>query len=256
MGKAAAAEFVRRGHAVTVVVRDSNASREACREIAAAGGGTVQAVYADLSSLRSVRDAASEIARLVPKIHVLINNAGVFRRTESLTVDGHETTLAVNYLAPFLLTTALLPNLTAGRARVVNVSSAMYTRGRPSVLPDHRRKRFSSAAYADSKCMLNCFTRELAQRHPELCVLALHPCVGATSIFRDYPRIVTGLLGRLFAPAEECGDNLVYLATASELTLMSGEYFRKRRHVAGIPMEMDRGLRARLWDATASLVAL
>ena len=40
-----------------------------------------------------------------------MNNAGVFEESYSLTTDGLETTSAVNVMAPFVITSKLLPNL-------------------------------------------------------------------------------------------------------------------------------------------------
>jgi NAD(P)-dependent dehydrogenase (short-subunit alcohol dehydrogenase family) len=56
---------------------------------------------------------------------VLINNVGIFTSKRTLTVDGIETTFAVDHLAPFLLTNLLLDALEASApARIINVTSS------------------------------------------------------------------------------------------------------------------------------------
>jgi NAD(P)-dependent dehydrogenase (short-subunit alcohol dehydrogenase family) len=83
-------------------------------------GPAARGVLADVSSLAEV-DA---LARQVEHVDVLVNNAGVgFGRDQmhrELSKDGFELRFAVNYLAPFVLTYALLPRVRA----VVQVASA------------------------------------------------------------------------------------------------------------------------------------
>ena len=59
-----------------------------------------------------------------PRIHVLVNNAGVLLNQRTTTAEGNETTLATNLLAPYLLTQMLLPRLReSAPSRIINVSS-------------------------------------------------------------------------------------------------------------------------------------
>jgi NAD(P)-dependent dehydrogenase (short-subunit alcohol dehydrogenase family) len=89
----------------------------------------------------------------------------VDRRRE--TVDGHELTLAVNHLAPFLLTLELVPLLVASApARVVTVSSANHTSVTDCDLDDiQSRTRYRwTDVYARSKLANILFTRAIAKR--------------------------------------------------------------------------------------------
>lgn len=85
-------------------------------------------VNVDLTSLASVRTAASKVASIAPKVDVLINNAGIMGPKFSLTPDGIESQFAANHIGHFLLTNLLIPQLLAagGNARVVNLSSQLY----------------------------------------------------------------------------------------------------------------------------------
>src|SRR3954462_14041660 len=112
IGRAAAAELVRRGAEVAIVGRDP----ERVKETAA---GVMHEHVADLSSLEEVRRLADELLERYERIDVLANNAGAMFAPRQVTVDGYERTFALNHLAPFLLTTLLLPRLRESRARVV-----------------------------------------------------------------------------------------------------------------------------------------
>ncbi len=95
-------------------------------------GAVVKYFTADLSRQSQVRAAAAAIRlylaeRGESQIDFLINNAGTFSDRFTPTEDGVETTLAVNHLAPFLLTYELLPLLAAApAARVITVSSESH----------------------------------------------------------------------------------------------------------------------------------
>ena len=94
---------------------------------ARSGGGEAAFLAADFSSQTSVRDLAEEILGRYPRVDALINNAGGVNAERRLTVDGIEETLAVNHLAPFLLTQLLRDRLVASApGRVVTVSSEAH----------------------------------------------------------------------------------------------------------------------------------
>src|SRR5690348_5801967 len=88
-------------------------------------------IACDLASFSSIRAAAAEIASRWPRVNLLVNNAGVQHARRQLSGDGIERTLAVNHLAPFLLTQLLLPSLRAAdSARVLTVSSQLARWGK------------------------------------------------------------------------------------------------------------------------------
>src|SRR4051812_12461069 len=110
IGQATAAELTRRGATVVTLGRDAARNTIAC----------------DLASFASIGAAVAEIITRWPRIGLLVNNAGVQHVRRSVSADGVEATLAVNHLAPFLLTRLLSPALRAGApARVVTVSSSL-----------------------------------------------------------------------------------------------------------------------------------
>ncbi|MFD0043743.1 SDR family NAD(P)-dependent oxidoreductase [Pseudarthrobacter scleromae] len=130
IGKATAHGLALLGAHVIIVGRDPQRTEEAARAIRRSAGGKVDAFSADLSSQAQVRRLAGELLSTLPRIDVLINNAGGYWNTRHTTVDGIEHALALNHLAPFLLTNLLLERLhLSGPARVITVSSKRTSHG-------------------------------------------------------------------------------------------------------------------------------
>ena len=130
LGVAAATALAQRNADVWIVGRDPQRIEAARRAIAAvAPDSSVTTAVADLAVLDDVRNLADRVRRSVPRLDVLIHNAGALTHDLRYTVDGLEVTAQVHVVAPFLLTTALLPILqNTGDARVITVSSGgMYT---------------------------------------------------------------------------------------------------------------------------------
>ncbi|MFG2824735.1 SDR family NAD(P)-dependent oxidoreductase [Kitasatospora sp. NPDC048365] len=134
IGMSTAVGLARRGAEVIVTGRDPGRGRDAVRTIAEAAGvapGAVRLRIADLGVLGDVRRLADEVLADHPRLHLLVNNAGVNNGSRRTTPDGLEENLAVNAVAPVLLTRLLHDRLAAsaepGRAsRVVLVSSSAH----------------------------------------------------------------------------------------------------------------------------------
>ena len=134
IGWQAALEFCRCGASVIGVGRDTERCEEARTKILSfVPEARIRFVTADLSRQSEIRQLASRIQALLEessqKLDILINNAGTFVDRLTLTEDGVEKTIAVNHLAPFLLTYLLLPQLKAcPGSRVLTVSSGSHYR--------------------------------------------------------------------------------------------------------------------------------
>jgi NAD(P)-dependent dehydrogenase (short-subunit alcohol dehydrogenase family) len=264
IGRATAEELAKLGAAVLIHGRDSASVGAVCRALMRVSrSGRVTGVVADFASLKAVRRMATEIAAEHPRLDVLVNNAGAASLERRVTHDGFEWVFGVNHLAPFLLTTLLLPTLTTNApARIVTVSSMAYRRGGLDVddLQWQRRKYQSLQAYGASKLANVLFTIELAKRLDATGVTAncLHPGVVATSIFAGL-----GFFGRLFGVLAKPlllslsagARTTVHVASAPELAKVSGRFFDKCREVALDPAAQDPALARRLWDLSEQLVA-
>jgi NAD(P)-dependent dehydrogenase (short-subunit alcohol dehydrogenase family) len=266
LGRAAATALARLGASVVIVARDARRGADVVEAIRREEKGDASLVTADLSSLAGVCRAAAAIGAQWSAIHALVNNAGVSiaRRRES--ADGIEATLAVNHVAPFLLTRLLLPALrraTPSPARVVNVSSHFARWGRLR-LDDlqHRRGYVGTFAYLQSKLATIAFTLDLAERTrgAGITVNAVYPELAVTGLLRDRwwwrAAPLRPLWRTLFATPEQSAAGLVRLVADPAFATATGEVFDQRlRPVAPPRAVRDAGVRAALWRATEELVA-
>ncbi|WP_180954242.1 SDR family NAD(P)-dependent oxidoreductase [Bacillus sp. M6-12] len=125
IGKATAIELAKKGATIFLLCRNEERGKKTIQDIIEETGNTqVDLILADLSSQRSVKQAADQFKKKYNKLDVLINNAAVFLAKRSETEDGIETTFATNYLSQFILSHLLLESLEAsGEGRIINVAS-------------------------------------------------------------------------------------------------------------------------------------
>lgn len=222
---------------------------------------------ANFSRLDEVRALAADILAKQERIDLLVNNAGMISRRYAVSAEGYEMTVAVNHLAPFLLTRLLLDRLKMsaqgrGAARIVTVASQAHRGARLDVATiTHPANWTPLSAYGRSKLANILFTRALAQRLDRATVTAtcLHPGVIATDI-GDRAGTIAGLGWRfvkLFLPGPEKGSQTsVFLATVADPTPFHGAYVIDKRIVEPDPAARDERLVEALWKGSAQLVGL
>ena len=256
IGKETALALAQMKATVVMVCRNKNKGETSRREIAEkTGNKSVDLLLCDLSSLAEVRRLATEVRSRYGKLDVLVNNAGVFRFS-GRTIDGFETTFAVDYLAPFLLTNLLLDLLkSSSPPRIVNVSSVAHLGGHIDVTAIEKREMPSGwGAYSNSKLALVMFTYELARRLRGTGVTAncLHPGGVATGIWRIPPVLLRPFLKSAKAGAETS----IYLASSPEVENVSGEYFDGKASRKSSDESYDEKKALALWETTSRLVGL
>jgi len=264
IGRATAEGLAELGATLVLVCRRLDEGETVAREIASAHGGRPALVVpADLSSQRSIRDAAELIRRAHGSLHVLVNNAGLIPRQRETTVDGLEMQFAVNHLAYFLLTNLLLDRLVDGApSRVVNVSSGAHQGGRLDFGDLQSERRYDPVrVYGRTKLANVLFTYELARRLGGTGVTAncLHPGVVATKLMADYMNVplVGGAIARTFGASTEKGaETSIYLAASREVEGVTGRYFVGQRETRSSPASYDGTLQQRLWEESARLTSL
>lgn len=114
IGATTATRLAEAGVDVLLTGRNEAGLQETASRMAA--GSVAGILTADLSTVAGVGELARGVRAVVEArggggLHTLVNNAGVFLKRRTETADGLETTFAVNVVAPFLLTSLLLPCL-------------------------------------------------------------------------------------------------------------------------------------------------
>ena len=146
IGYAAARELARMG--ATVVIAGRNATKTAtavARIIEETGNPAVRYLLADLSSQGDVRRLADQVREQMPRLDVLLNNAGAIFLSNRRSADGIEMTFALNHLGYYLLTTLLLDllkELRAGPDRQRLVQCSLFGWQLPARGPAQARKQW------------------------------------------------------------------------------------------------------------------
>lgn len=256
IGKATVTALAKQGATVVMICRDRYKGEAARSEIQeSSGNAPIDLLLADLSSQASIRHLAQQCQATYPQIHVLINNAGVALTRRSVTIDGIETTFAVNVLAPFLLSHLLLAALKAGApSRIVNVASSIQ---RPLDFADLQQEKHYQGwlMYGQTKSALILLTYEFAKRLQGTGVMVncLHPGFIATDLGRNASP-VTRLLQRAFGSSPEQGAaTSIYLASSAEVEGVSGKYFVKSQSVRSSQGTYDDTAGLRLWETCDQL---
>ena len=264
IGRATAEGLAELGATLVLVCRRREDGRAVARDLAEKHPAPMpEVVTADLSSQRSIREAADEIRERHTAIQVLVNNAGVIPKERETTVDGLEMQFAVNHLAYFLLTNLLLERLRASApARVVTTSSGAHGGGRLDFDDLQSERSWSMMrAYSTSKLANILFTRGLAMRvdAAEVTANCLHPGVIATKLLSDYMNVplVGGAIARTFGGSPDKGsETSIYLAASPEVEGITGRYFVGGRETRSSPASYDEAVQHRLWEESARLTAL
>ncbi len=264
IGKATALGLANTGATVVVVSRDRGRGEAAIAEIKQkSANGSVDLTLADLSSQGSIRHLAKDFKDKYGRLHVLISNAGVFLGKRTVTVDGIETTFAVNHLAPFLLTNLLLDVLEASApARIVNVTSSGERSGTINFDDLQGERTYSGIrAYNQSKLAMILFTYELARRLEGTGVSAncVHPGVVVTNLGRGGDGFFGFLLKFMrpfFSSPEKGAETPIYLASSPEVEGVSGKYFAKKAEATSSAQSYNEEISRRLWQVSAELTKL
>jgi retinol dehydrogenase-14 len=261
IGLATATELAHRGANVVLTARDLHRGRAAAHRIEAETDREVTPMVLDLSSFASIRSFAEELTATRGRAAVLINNAGVYMSSRQLTADGHEWTMGVNHLGPFLLTCLLVSSASTLPKRIINVASDMHrnTKYDPGFVELETNGRYrGTQTYARSKLANIIFTRELAERLDGTgsAAFAVHPGVVATRIAQDGDSTVGSLLwkvgSRWMRTPEQGAATSIYLATEPGIERHSGGYFADEHLVDPSPAGLDPDAAVRLWERSAT----
>lgn len=252
LGRAVARALAAEGAHVIVHGRNAERGQALVAEIEESGG-SADFHGADFASLEAVRDFADTIAAQYPALDLLVNNAGVLvpGGDRSASADGHELHFAVNYLAGWVLTNRLRPNLAAAApSRVINVSSIAAN---AIDFDDVMLERPGAAArgYGQSKLAQATMTVALAPSFAQdgITMVSMHPATMMDTT------MVRGMGAQARTSVDEGRDHLLGLIVAPALE--AGAFY-----VAGAPARTndpqpyDEAARQRLLELSEQLTGV
>lgn len=228
IGELTALQLAKAGHELYLHGRNTGKLSAVISEIKQKSDNqNIGGFVADFSDLQAVRKMARQIADELPKIDVLINNAGAFKSRNARTKDGFDMRFAVNYLAPYVLTDALLPLLRKAAApRLINLSSAAQSAISLAALSG-KEKLSEQQTYAQSKLALTMWSFYLAEKNPDISVIAVNP---GSLLNTNMVREAYGF----HRSSVDKGANILYnLAVGVDYEGMTGEYFDNDRGALG-----------------------
>ena len=265
IGAATAAELAGRGARVLLVARTHDRGRAAADAIRVKQpGAELEVLTCDLARMADVRGLARSVEDGYGHLDVLVNNAGVANFTRRTTSDGFEHTLAVNHLAPSLLTHLLRDVMSVpGQARVLTVSSDNHRTVKSVPFDDLQSERRYKPleVYNRTKLMNVWFTQVLATKLTGTGITAncLSPGFVRTNLARDATGVFAVFI-RLVAPFQTSPDKgaqtTVHLASSPELSGKSGGYYRKSALSEPRGLAHDQESARRLWQRSAELTGV
>src|SRR6476659_7409743 len=240
LGRAAAQALIQESHQVVLHARSPERAA-ALDDLAPRSAGVV---IGDVSSATDTRDVANQVNAL-GRMDAVIHNAGAYATSvRSPTPEGHSTILAVNTLAPYMLT-ALMER----PRRLVYLSSGMH-RGGSSSLRDidwSERRWNASQAYSDSKLYLTALAFAVARRWPDVLSNAVDPGWVATK------------MGGASAPDDFVEGYLTqtWLAVSDDpAATVSGHYWHHRRRQSHAQQVSDLDFQDQLCAKLAELTGV
>ena len=275
LGKAAAVELARRGGNMILACRPGRGeSREEIKRLS--GSATVETMEVDLADLDSVHRLCDLMDARRIRIDIALMNAGLMLPRARKSPQGYDTMFAVHFLSSrvvidrWLQDGVIRPSNRPGETpRIVFVSSEAHRSSRTvdfdrlGAFEDYRRKD-SLKYYGISKLLLCMYATELSRRlnqgdTVEVAVHAMCPGGIASNIARDTPAllkpVVNALLRHFLQTPEEAVRPAIYLCCAEAAGSATGMYLHLMQRKSVLPYASDPENGARLWEASANLVA-
>ncbi|MBU2996338.1 SDR family NAD(P)-dependent oxidoreductase [Cellulophaga baltica] len=220
IGKLTALQLAKKGHIIYIHGRSEAKVKSCIAEIKdASQNKNIHGFVADFSELNAVKHLSEQIKNKVPKLDILINNAGIFKSPNSKTISGLDVRMAVNYFSSYILTESIVSVLEKGfNPRIINLSSAAQSTVQKEVLKG-KVTVSESESYAQSKLALTMWSFNFAKQHPNITTIAVNP----GSLLNT--KMAKEAYGQHWSPAEKGVDILYSLALDTAHDNESGSYF-------------------------------
>lgn len=221
IGKLTAIKLAEQGHNVILHGRNERKLHTINKEIKDKYPDSILNSYVtDLSNIESIKIMASELAKDISHIDVVINNAGVYQSKDKYASNGLDLRFMVNYLAPYFLTHNLLKAFGEPKPiqRIINLSSAAQSSIDINALKG-KQSLSNSESYAQSKLALTIWSFYLAKKQPSTTIIAVNP----GSLLNT--KMVQEAFGKHWSPVNKGADILYDMAINDKYENYSGQYF-------------------------------
>jgi NAD(P)-dependent dehydrogenase (short-subunit alcohol dehydrogenase family) len=271
IGLAAAEQLAQRGANILGVGRSAARCSECAAKLEAQyPNARVAYLVADLSLQAEVRALAQAVGEQLAAwglkaLDGLINNAGTFTSWQTLTPEGFETQWAVNYLASFLLSQALMPLLQAGpQGRIVVVSSGSHYHTKLRWDDVQLRRNYNGLrAYKQTKLADVLMVAEMGRRlgpNSTVRAFAADPGLVNTEIglkgTNGLARWVWSLRRGGGISAEKAAQGIVFLATEPAIQVSQEVYWKHGRPQAPSPHALSEEAGRRLWEMSLQMTGM
>jgi retinol dehydrogenase-14 len=258
VGKAAAIVLAKKGYKVIIHGRDAAKTKQAADEVKSASGSKeVDHVVADISEIKGMRAFADAVKQKTNVIDALVLSTGVILPKYVLTGDQLEAGFAIQYLSRFAAVQMLMPELKAGKAKIVHVGAPTLKKATIYFDNINLKGEFTMMKAMGQEMLANhLMTQEFAKRIPasEMVLNIHHVGIAKTGIMREtgfFLKMLVNVFGT--SPDKACA-NTVYLASDEKVNY-SGYFLPKPgKPEVKTKIQFDAGMAAKLWDRSMELI--
>jgi len=260
-------KYASHGARILSINRNKEKSECLCEELRRDFGVEPSYMIADFSSLEDSKRVGEELSKIGDPIDVLIHNAGVFLKQKELTVDGLETTFAVNYLSSFVINYILRDKLKAQeKSRVLLVNSEGHRFAVWGIKTDdlnwQKRHYNGLKAYGSAKTaqLLSMIIFNEYFKGSGVTINAMHPGAVRTGTGKEngafYKWYKKNFVDRFSRSPEISAESLYYLGVSRDVEGISGRFFNLTTEEIPAPPALDTETAEELWQESLRMGGL
>ncbi|WP_373471492.1 SDR family NAD(P)-dependent oxidoreductase [Carnobacterium alterfunditum] len=250
---------------IVMLVRNEKKAKAVKKELEKKYSIFVDYFIADFSDLKQVEKAVRAILDKYPRVDVLINSAGIHSTKKILNKDGYEMVFCVNHLASFLITNLLLNRLIeSSPSRIIQVNSEghRFNGLKTNDLNWEKRIYTGLRSYGASKTAQLLTVWQLAEnlKGTGVTINAMHPGGVKTNIGNNngslYRWFLHHVTWHFLKDPKVSGEAIYYLASASELSNISGKFFNLTIEEKPAKHALDSKKQEEIWNLSLEMTGL